>query len=171
MRFTDENPPPGAGPRVPVVGWRTWRARPVPPDAVLESPYRGEPWEPGVTHARCRRCPPWLARVHQVPAPSCDCGIYAFSTPEDALLHLVRQAVTLDDRDPLALPVVGAVIGWGRIVQHGLQGWRAEHARPVALLDTGHSLVEAAARYHHVPLVSMAGLRLLAREYGEVLTG
>jgi len=110
----------------------------------------------------------WTARPHPVPTVSCDCGIYAFSTPEDALLHLVRQAVTLRDRSPQALPVVGAVIGWGRIVQHGLQGWRAEYARPVALLDTGHSLVEAAARYHHVPLVSMAGLRLLALEYGEV---
>jgi hypothetical protein len=66
--------------------------------------------------------------------------------------------------------VTGAVVGWGRVVQHGRQGWRAEKARPVALLSMGRPLVEEAAIRYGLPLVSMRGLCLLPLEYGEILT-
>lgn len=160
---------PAAGRPVPVVGWRTWKVRPSGGAAALESLYSGDLWDVGATHARCRRCPPWMANLHPVPAPSCECGLYAFSTMEEALQHLMRQARTLHGcgQSP---PVAGAVIGWGRVVQHARQGWRSERARPVALLDTGHPLLDAAARHHNVPVVSARGLRLLPLEYGELLT-
>jgi hypothetical protein len=65
--------------------------------------------------------------------------------------------------------VIGSIIGWGRVIQHGRQGWRAESARPVALLRTGQPQLEEAAARYGLPLVSMRGLSLLPLEYGEVL--
>ncbi len=155
---------------VPVVGRRAWRARPCGQDAALEGLHSGDKWDAGETHARCRRCPPWMANLHPVPVPSCECGLYAFSTLDEALRQLVYHARMLRGcgQPP---PVVGAVIGWGRVVQHGSQGWRAERARPIALLGTGRPVLEGLARHHNVPLMPMRGLRLLPLEYGEVLRG
>ena len=66
--------------------------------------------------------------------------------------------------------MVGAVIGWGRVIQHGRQGWRARNVRPVALLKTGQPMLEGAAARYGLPLVSIRGLSVLPLEYGEVLT-
>jgi hypothetical protein len=167
------SPPEGlmeAGWRVPVVGWRTWRARPVAGGAALEGVHTRHSWDPGTTHAGCRRCPPWMSNLHPIPSPSCECGLYAFSNPDEAFRYLNPPEDTPDGGDRTQL-VAGAVIAWGRVVQHGGQGWRAQHARPVALLDSGHPLLEALARRHRVPLVSARGLRLLPLEYGEAFTG
>lgn len=173
-RFPTPSPPaagrllPAASRPVPVVGWRTWRVRRAGEEAALEGLHSSDCWDPGTTHARCRRCPPWMAHLHRVPDPACECGLYAFSTLEEALQLLMRHARTLRGcgQPP---PVAGAVIGWGTVVQHGRHGWRAQHARPVALLDTGYPLLDALARRHNVPVVPMRGLRLLPLEYGEVL--
>lgn len=173
-QFPNPNPPapepllPERGWQVPVVGWRTWRMRAAEGGAVLEGVHSGIRWGAGTTHAGCRRCPSWMAGLHPVPAASCACGLYAFTAPDDALDYLVRPPDTLDDSDPAPL-VAGAVIAWGRIVRDAEQGWRAQHARPVALLDTDHPLLAALAVRHRVPVVSARGLRLLPLEYGEVL--
>lgn len=175
-RFASPNPSSldrletGEERQAPVVGWRAWRARPIGEDAVLQGLHSTDRWGEGATHARCRRCPPWMVNLHPVPVPSCECGLYAFSNLDEALQQLVYHARMLRGcgQPP---PVLGAVIGWGRVVQHGRQGWRAERARPVALLGTGHPLLEGLARHHHVPVVPMRGLRLLPLEYGEVLRG
>lgn len=160
---------PEAARQAPVVGWRAWSARPTAAGAVLEGVHSGTPWDPGGTRAECRRCPPWMANLHPVPLPACECGLYAFTSLDEALRHLVAHARMLRGcgQPP---PVAGAVIGWGRVVQHGRQGWRAERARPVALLATGHPLLEALARRYSVPIVPMRGLRFLPLEYGEALT-
>ncbi|MBO0703004.1 MAG: hypothetical protein J2P38_08740 [Candidatus Dormibacteraeota bacterium] len=155
--------------QVPVVGWRTWRARAAAGGAVLLGPYSGTRWDSGSTRATCRLCPPWMANLHPVPHPGCRCGLYAFSTLEEAFHNLMNQAHTMQACGQGAA-IVGAVIGWGRIVQHGGQGWRAEYARPVALLGTGHPMLGPLARHHRVPVVSARGLRLLPLEYGEALT-
>lgn len=165
---TPESLLPERGWQVPVVGWRTWRLRASGEGAVLEGVHSGVRWDLGTTHAGCRRCPSWMAGLHPVPASSCECGLYAFSAPDDALHYLVTPPDTLDGSDPAPL-VAGAVIAWGRIVRHEQEGWRAQHARPVALLDTDHPLLEALALRHRVPVVSARGLRLLPLEYGEVL--
>jgi hypothetical protein len=124
----------------------------------------------GITHARCGRCPPWLTYQHQVSNVSCQCGLYAFSRPYEAVRHAERHLAIVAAGCRQPMPVVGAVLGWGRVLQHGAQGWRAEPARPIALLRTGHPpLVEAALRYR-LSLVSMRGLCLLPLEYGEALT-
>lgn len=57
---------------------------------------------------------------HEVPDPSCSCGIYAAST-------LLPVWPYVDDA-----VVVGRVALWGRVVEHA-QGWRAQFAYPQAL--------------------------------------
>lgn len=175
-RFPNPDPPapepllPERGWQVPAVGWRTWRVRRADGGPLLEGVYSGVRWEPGTTHAGCRRCPPWMAHLHPVPVPSCECGLYAFSRPDDAFRCLLSPA-DLPDGDESTALVAGAVIAWGRTVQHGRQGWRAQHARPIALLDSDHPLLPALALRHRVPVVSARGLRLLPLEHGEVLAG
>ncbi len=144
---------PERGWQVPVVGWRTWRARESGAGPVLEGVHSGVRWDPGTTHAGCRRCPTWMAGLHPVPPASCECGLYAFTGPDDALQYLVTPPDTLDDEDDTSL-VAGAVIAWGRLVPQGHEGWRAQHARPVALLDSDHPMLVALALRHRVPLVS-----------------
>jgi hypothetical protein len=146
---------------LPVIGWRNWRLRRTVDGAVLQSLFGNDRWVVGATRARCRCTPPWLTDTHHpVPSVSCRCGIYAFSTPS--------EAVRLADRDAgvccagsAQLVAAGAIVAWGRVVQHGRQGWRAEYARPVALLDTGHPMLAEAATRYHLPLVSLRGLCLL----------
>ena len=128
-----------------------------------------ECWEIGVTGARCHVCPPWMVNQHTVPHASCQCGLHAFSTPSEAVRHAELRVAPADDGCEHAQPVAGAVVGWGRVIQHGRQGWRAESARPVALLETGRPLLEEAAARYGLPLVSMRGLCLLPLEYGAVL--
>ena len=127
------------------------------------------PQAEGVTIARCHVCPPWLINLHTVPTASCQCGLHAFSTPSEAIRHAGRMVAPACAGCEHAQPVAGAVVGWGRVIQHGRQGWRAESARPVALLETGQPLVNEAAACYGLPLVSMRGLCLLPLEYGEVL--
>ena len=158
---------PGGARPAPVVGYRFWRPEPGEGGAVLRSVFSAQAWDAGATRARCPRLPPWPVAGVLIPSPSCDCGLYAFRSRAD----MVRAATSamravLAERSPIA---EGAVVGWGPIVQHGCEGWRAAFARPVALLDTGHPLLEAAARRYRVPLLSEPGLQLLAREHGDEL--
>lgn len=171
-RSAPDRPPadPGRHRSALAVGWRSWRVRAVDGGAALEGLHAGGRWEAGATHAACRRCPPWMVNLHPVPVPSCECGLYAFSTLDEALHQFLHYGCLLHGCGQSA-PVTGAVIGWGRVVQHGNQGWRAEHARPLAFLRTGHPLLDALARRHRVPIVSARGLRLLPLEYGEILRG
>jgi len=174
--FPNSSPPaadrhlPEGSQRQPVVGWRSWKLRQTADGVVLQSLFRSETWEIGVTRARCHHCAPWMVNLHPVPNASCQCGLYAFSTPSDAIRHAERQLAPVFAGCGQAQPVAGAVVGWGRVIQHGRQGWRAEKARPVALLNTGRSMLEEAAARYGLPLVSMRGLSLLPLEYGEVLT-
>jgi len=155
--------------RQPVVGWRSWKLGRTADGVLLQSLFRNECWEIGVTSARCHACPPWMINQHPVPNASCQCGLHAFSTPSEAMRHAERQLAPVFAGCGQAQPVAGAVVGWGRVIQHGRQGWRAESARPVALLETGQPLLEEAAARYGLPLVSMRGLCLLPLEYGELL--
>lgn len=156
--------------QLPVIGWRTWRLRQTAEGVVLASLFGSEHWEVGVTRARCRRCPPWMTHQHPVPYVSCECGLFAFSIHADAVRHAERQLASVSAGCGQPTVVAGAAVGWGRVIQHGRQGWRAEYARPIALLDIGRTLVEEAAVRYGLALVSMAGLCLLPLEYGETLT-
>jgi hypothetical protein len=98
----------------------------------------------GLTALPCRDGP--------APGFGCSCGVYA----------------TSDLRDPGAAwrsgphyerHVIGAVALWGRVVEHET-GYRAQHARPVALLE-GYGAQRVADRYG-VPLLSAGELVVFA---------
>lgn len=157
--------------QLPVIGWRSWRLRRSADGVVLQSLFGSERWEIGVTSARCRRCASRMPTSHdQVPSVSCEWGLYAFSSPTDAIRHLERQLAPVFAGCGQPLPVAGAVVGWGRVVQQGRQGWRSECARPLALLKMGQLLLGEAAVRYNVELASLRGLCLLPLEYGDALT-
>jgi hypothetical protein len=157
---------------MPVIGWRTWRLGRVDDGVALQSLFGAERWEVGTTRARCRCAPPWLAMTHPVPVVSCRCGLYAYSTPSEAIRQAeMHMGVTAFGRRQPTATAVGAIVAWGRVVQHGRQGWRAQFARPVALLDKGEQMLEEAASRYRLPLVSVRALCLLPLEYGAALTG
>lgn len=154
-----------------MIGWRTWRLRRTVDGVALQSLFGNDRWEVAATCARCRCAPPWLTNTHHpVPAVSCGCGLYAFSTPSDAIRQAEREMGVSRTGWP-QLMAAGAVVAWGRVVQHGRQGWRAQYARPLALLDTGQPMLVEAAGHYRVPLVSRRGLCVLPFEYGDVLSG
>jgi hypothetical protein len=111
-----------------------------------------------------------MTSQHRVPEVFCGCGLHAFSTSAEAVRHAERRLAAVFAGRGQPPPVVGAVVGWGRVVQHGSQGWRATYARPIVLLNTGQPLLEDAALRYGAPLVSMRGMCLLPLEFGEALT-
>lgn len=154
---------------IPVIGFRAWQLQVTADGVELCGLHDWGRWDPRVTEAGCRRTPPWMVRQHRIPNPSCECGLYALTSLEEpagrAQLSAARQVAICVSRPVVA----GAVLGWGRVIQHGARGWRAEYGRPIGLLDSGDPLLEVVARRFQVPLLSYAGLALTAREYGESL--
>jgi hypothetical protein len=114
----------------PVVGFRDWR---VYAAGYLRSLVTSECWAPGAT---------FTAHCEQPDCPhlDCVCGVHAFRD----LSHLASRQGT---------HVTGAVALWGRIVEHEL-GFRAQHARPVALGEG----------YYAQRVANIYGLPVLARE-------
>lgn len=114
----------------PVVGWRAWnlvtQSDPLTVKLTLKSVFHEVYWEPRVPHrAHCQRAP------HEGPAPEpgCLCGIYAFRTPEDLDLELMKTGLMWSI-------VVGRIAMWGRTLQCA-RGWRSQYAYPLDLRVTG----------------------------------
>jgi hypothetical protein len=68
--------------------------------------------------------------------------------------------------------IVGAVQGWGLVVQHGNEGWRAQYARVLALLDCKYSKsqlknTQQAAEVYGVEVKSRNALEAIVREWGD----
>jgi hypothetical protein len=98
----------------------------------------------GLTALPCRDGP--------APALDCSCGVYATSD--------LRDPGTAWRSGPhYARHVIGAVALWGRVVEHET-GYRAQHARPIALLD-GYEARRVADAYG-VPLLSADELVVFA---------
>jgi hypothetical protein len=106
----------------PVVGYRVWRW-----DATGLKSLNGEPWLPDRPLAAECQAAARGTRVkdvhgaHELPHPSCTCGVYAAKTLE----HL-RQ-FGYQERG-----IHGEVYLWGTVVEHKL-GWRAQFAYPKSL--------------------------------------
>ncbi len=76
----------------PVVAWRRWRLRPDKSGApLLASAHEDYVWLGRTVQAECNPSRTWSYRVashqaddlvHEVPAPGCRCGMYAYRTPE-----------------------------------------------------------------------------------------
>jgi hypothetical protein len=155
---------------LPVVGYRSWKLWQTAGGVTLKSLYKSGHWPVGVTRARCLHCAAWMVNQHPVPNLSCECGLYAFSTPVEAARKIEQPLGAVSGASDQPVSVWGAVVGWGRLIQHGSQGWRAQYARPVALLDSGHALLETAAARYGVPLLPWSGVQMVAREHGQPLT-
>lgn len=149
-----------------LVGFRYWY---VGLDRLLH-PINGyhEPWPVRGLTARCRlaryRDQPTSCGMGDAPSWGCQCGIHAYYS-----LSQVPEAF---------YGLRGTIACWGRIVEHD-RGFRAEHARVVALEDGNrpggytdiagvtYSHREVAARYD-VPLLPPDELVQYAEWWGEV---
>lgn len=182
--------PPQPEPRaVPVVGFRAWnvggdfkigvgqRQRLV----ALNSGYGA--WEPGVNVARCHAydyarsyyTPGAVHPNHPAPVAECACGFYVLTDFDRVPFNPAR---TSQDRSGNVFevnpPIVGAVVGWGRVIQHGDEGWRAEKVQIIGLLDCklddAHlQMTREVAAIYGVPVVGRTALELIAKEYGDRL--
>jgi hypothetical protein len=135
----------------PVIGFRQWSVR----GDRLYSPFRGDVWEDVELTASC------ACGTHDpedVPAPDCECGVYAYYDQPPRSASATRELV------------IGAVVLWGQMQLHGA-GMRASHARIVGLvLPPTHGpkrrRLVAAAAYLEVPAVPFRQLKAVAGSSG-----
>ena len=156
----------------PLVGFRHWGSRrgglysgifvagrfvPNPALSMVAPRAVPSPWP--TDDDRPAKC--FAVRGHAAPYRDCRCGYAAYYTlPEEPELP-ARQAVW------------GVVVAWGKVVECE-RGFRAQYARPVALLDLenpfdpkGRSRALAADRYE-IPLLERDELVAYAAWHGEV---
>ena len=161
---------------VPLVGFRRWGCRggalysgifvagkfvPNPAVSMVAPRARPVPWRPG--QDRVAKC--FALRGHEAPARNCNCGIAAY--------------YALDEEPELPAPEAlwGVIVAWGRIVEHE-RGFRAQFARPVALLDAVRAPKRSkprlraqagkAAEAHAIPLLPRDELIAYAGWHGEL---
>lgn len=119
----ETDPPLFGGPIAGVRAWSIQAKAGGPP--VLSSINQRSYWAPGEPMAA--EC--WLRdEPHDVPAPDCHCGIYAWHP------WAIREGGTAYIADDPAErgSVIGIIEGWGRTELHA-DGFRAQFARPTAL--------------------------------------
>ena len=117
-----------------------------------------KPWPVG--QDRSAKC--FAMRGHEAPYRDCLCGFAAFySLPEEPEL-------------PAPEAVWGAIVGWGRVIECE-RGFRAQYARPVALLDRENPLASKrrespalAAENYGIPLLDRDELIAYAGWHGEL---
>lgn len=145
---------------MPVIGFRAWHAIErfdlgVGRRVALKSTGFNNDWLRDGNRAAC-------SQGHSAPDQRCGCGLYVLASLEELGTH-----VEMGKR-----VVVGAVMGWGRVVQHGTEGWRAQNAKILALLDCRYSpkqdrLTQAAAETYGLEVKTRPQLEALVREHGE----
>jgi hypothetical protein len=160
----------------PLVGFRHWGAKrgglysgifvaghfvPNPALGMVAPRTRQMPWP--TDYDRFAKC--FALRGHDAPHRDCNCGWAAYYTlaAEPAL--------------PAIECVWGAVVAWGKIVECET-GFRAEYARPIALLDRKHpdDIRERGRRLANVadayslPLLPRVELVAYAAWHGEIRT-
>lgn len=139
---------------VPLVGYREWaveRSSDRPP--TLRSLFHPTTWATDrPLGAVCLRPVMWSVLgdlAHRgVPDAACDCGIYAFRSPDFESLRGAKGAKAR-----------GVVRGWGRYVL-GTTGWRCEFAAisAIAADPADPSLSEELAERYRVPVVGSLAL-------------
>ena len=127
----------------PLYGLRAWTVVGESGSERLAGPHRSSSWPPAGA---------WLEstcdRGHASPARECDCGIHAWHPRRRSARRVLapRQAVP------------GVVEASGTVEVHE-DGFRAQRARPYALMDVGRhpALVRRLAADYRVPAVEVAG--------------
>jgi hypothetical protein len=156
----------------PLVGFRQWGTRGgglysgifvagrfVPNPALAQVAPRATPSPWPTDDARVAKC--FAMKGHEAPHRDCRCGYAAYYALPDEPDLPTRQAVW------------GAVVAWGRIIECE-RGFRAQFARPVALLDCDNPHDPAgrrsalAAESYAVPLLPRDELITYAAWHGEL---
>jgi hypothetical protein len=151
---------------MPVIGYRSWKFKPTYKLGFghrgallpLNEPYGA--WKKGNNKASCK-----AGGSHRAGDQHCQCGFYVISDLDAAASWAGGM---VDDI------VVGAVMGWGQVVQHGKEGWRAEYAKIIALLDCKFSKkqdanTKAAADSYGLEIYSRNALEAYVKEWGDPL--
>lgn len=144
-----------------VIGFRTWRLE----EGVLRPANDGlPPWTLGVNSASClTEVFGGVERGHEVPDRECECGLYAYHSPEAAVSRY------FDDES-----ILGAVTAWGSVMVHR-DGFRAEHAQPVAFAYADeyqlgqHRRAGEFARAHGMRYMPLEELAEFAAGFGSVV--
>ncbi len=157
----------------PLAGFRLWGCRRgglysgiftagrfVPNPALSLVAPRAVPMPWPTDHDRAANC--FAIRGHEAPYRDCRCGYFAYyMLPEEPEL-------------PARAAVWGAVVAWGRVVECE-RGFRAQYARPVALLDCQNAADGAsskraarASENYGIPLLNRDELVAYAGWHGEV---
>jgi hypothetical protein len=158
----------------PLVGFRRWGCRrgalysgifvagrfvPNPALAMIAPRVKPTPWPIG--DDRAAKC--FALRGHEAPCRDCNCGFSAYyELPAEPDL-------------PAPDAVWGAISAWGQVVECE-RGFRAQYARPIALLDRHNPLdhgerggrAAAAAEAYGIPLLAQAELVAYAGWHGEL---
>lgn len=165
-----------------------------------QSPYN---WKPVLTIASCDQVNHLLSG-EESPVVTCTCGLHACCSTGEAMVwamgSFARSAAATSQSTGLGLIsgaplLIGAVMGWGRVIQHGYKGWRSQYARPIALYGThlmgfvrrstagyvdveacwaadtsGNEVIDSLAEKYSVPVLdSLEGLERYAMEFGSPL--
>jgi hypothetical protein len=146
---------------MPVVGYRGWKWESkfrlgVGIKGLLASWAMGRGWVSTTEEAECSY------GQHKAPDQNCGCGLYVVAD-----LDQLESHIQFSDQ-----MVVGAVVGWGKVVQHGREGWRAEHCRILGLLDCKYSEAQLkntrqAAKEYSLPIFDRVGLERYVKEWGD----
>ena len=147
---------------MPVIGYRAWQYVEkfkigVGRKPKLSSTGVSYTWRPGVNAAKCGD-----GSKHSAPDQRCTCGLYVIASLKELEKHATMGKNV----------IVGAVVGWGRVVQHGTEGWRAQYAKIVALLDCKYSEKQLAntqtiAAAYGLEIKTRPQIQALIREYGD----
>jgi hypothetical protein len=160
-----QEPLPTEKREMPAVGYRAWRLQGkfrlgLGKQQMLCSTASMNAWQSGVNIAACS-----MATVHEAaPDQFCGCGFYILHDMDQLDSH-----VQLDDYS-----IVGAVVGWGKVIQHGAEGWRTQYARILGLLDCKYSDTQLkntriAAKAYGVEVYSRENLERWVKEWGDPL--
>ena len=159
----------------PLVGFRRWGCRrgglysgifvagrfvPNPALGMVAPRAPQRPWP--TDHDRVAKC--FALRGHDAPHRDCRCGFSAY------------YALTAEPELPAPEAVWGAIVAWGRIVECET-GFRAQHARPLALLDLANPddlaergrRREVAAERYGIPLLPHDELLAYAAWHGDLV--
>jgi len=155
----------------PLIGYRCWLVEDRPGGPQLCGVLTQIEWadRPGAwTRAFCSRLPVAVRRgtrdhSEEVPHAYCTCGLYAYhGLSGEGYDDLVEVP-----KGPGFEVVWGAVVAAGRVLAYE-EGWRAQYARPVALLQRSDSgpRVRGVADQLGIPVVPLAGIAHVAAEFG-----